>query len=192
MSAFATLAIAASAFANEAPTTGAAPAKKNLIELGFGQLAVTVLVFIGLALVLRKFAWGPILRGLKSREEAIRSSVEAAAKAKADAEKATIVMEEKLAAAQAEAAKQLQAAKADALKIADSIKAQAESDAAALKDRTLRDIEAAKQQALAEINARVADVGISVARKILRREVNVNDQAQLVEESLAQIAAAKR
>jgi F-type H+-transporting ATPase subunit b len=144
-----------------------------------------------LVIVLRLTAWKPILKGLKSREDAIRTSIEAAAKAKADAEKATQEMESRLAAAQAEAAKQLNQAKADALKLADAIKSQAEAESAALKDRAMRDIEAAKQQALSEINARAADVGVAVARKILRREVTASDQSRLVEESLAELGTTK-
>jgi F-type H+-transporting ATPase subunit b len=89
---------------------------------------------------------------------------------------------------QREASQALAQAKADAVKLADTIRAQAEAESAALKDRTLREIDAAKQQALTEINTHAADLGTAVARKILQRDVTVNDQQRLVDESLAELA----
>ena len=163
----------------------------ELVKLNPVGAIFTIAVFVVLVIVLRLTAWKPILSGLKSREDAIRNSIEAAAKAKADTERTTRELEAKMAEVQREGAKQLQQAKADAQKLADGIRAQAEAESAAMKERTLRDIEAAKQQALAEINGHAADLGVAVARKILQREVNVTDHARLVEESLAELGTAK-
>ena len=128
------------------------------------------------------------MEGLKGREKAIRDSIEAAKRAKEDAERTTKELEAKMAEVQRQAAQQLQQAKADAVKIADTIRAQAETESAALKDRTLREIDAAKQQALSEINTHAAELGTAVARKILQRNVTADDQQRLVEESLADLA----
>jgi F-type H+-transporting ATPase subunit b len=151
-------------------------------------LIFTIAVFIGLFIVLKLTAWKPIITGLKSREEAIRNSIEAAQRAKADAERTTRELEAKMADVQRAASQQLAQAKADAVKIADNIRAQAETESAALKERTLREIDAAKQQALSDINTHAATLGTAVARKILQRQVNADDQQRLVEESLAELA----
>jgi len=157
-------------------------------ELNIGNLVVTIIIFVGLFVVVSKAGWKPIMAGLKGREQAIRESIEAAAKAKADAEKSTRELEARIAEAQRSAAQQLAQAKADAMKVAETIRQQAESESAALKDRTVREIDAAKQQALAEINSHAAELGTSVARKILQRDVTSDDQQRLVEESLAELA----
>jgi F-type H+-transporting ATPase subunit b len=157
-------------------------------ELSVGTLSFTIAVFVCLFIVLRLTAWKPIMTGLKNREQAIRDSIEAAAKAKAEAERTTKDLEAKMLESQRQSAAQLTQAKADALKIADTIRAQAETEAAALKDRTLREIEAAKTQALTEINGHAAALGTAVARKILQRQVTVDDQQRLVDESLAEMA----
>lgn len=164
----------------------AALMKPDFVSMGF-----TIAIFVALVVVLRFTAWKPILQGLKSREESIRNSIEAAAKAKADAEKSTRELEARVAEVQRQAAQQLQQAKADAQKLADGIKAQAESESIALKDRALRDIEAAKGQALAEINAHAAELGVAVARKILQRNITAEDHSRLVEESLTQLGTTK-
>ena len=157
-------------------------------ELDPKTLVVTITIFICLVIVLRFTAWKPIMAGLKNREQAIRDSIEAAEKAKADVDRTTRELEAKMAEVQRQAAEQLTQAKADAVKVADTIRAQAEAESAALKDRTVREIDAAKQQALTEINSYAATLGTAVARKILQRDVTVDDQKRLVDESLAEIA----
>lgn len=157
-------------------------------ELHLGTFIATILIFLCLLAILGRTAWKPIMIGLKSREDAIRDSIEAAKKAREEAERTTRELETRMAEAQRQAASQLQQAKADALKIADTIRAQAEAEGAALKDRTLREIDAAKQQAVSEINAHAAELGTAVARKILQRNVTADDQQRLVEESLTEMA----
>jgi len=157
-------------------------------ELQLLPILTTIAIFVCLLIVLSKVAWKPILNGLQAREKAIRDSIEAAAKAKAEAEKMAGELEARMAEVQRQAAQQLQQAKADALKVADTIRQQAETEAAALKDRTLREIDGAKQQALTEINTHAAELGTAVARKILQRNVTADDQQRLVDESLAELA----
>jgi F-type H+-transporting ATPase subunit b len=171
--------------AGEAAHEEGDPAQK---ELDLGTMIFTICVFVGLFVVLKMTAWKPIMTGLKSREKAIRDSIEAAQRAKADAERTTKELEAKMADVQREASQQLMQAKQDAMKIADTIRLQAEAESASLKERTLREIEAAKQQALSEINTHAATLGTAVARKILQRQVNADDQERLVEESLAELA----
>jgi F-type H+-transporting ATPase subunit b len=181
---------APAAAADTAPAGGVSKGEGDLLgdELQLGTLVVTIIIFVCLFLVLRKWAWKPILMGLQNREQAIRDSIEAAQKAKAEAERTTRELEAKMAEVQRQSSAQLQQAKADAIKVADTIRAQAEAESTALKDRTIREIEAAKQQAVSEINMHAAVLGTAVARKILQRNVTADDQQRLVEESLAEMA----
>ena len=160
----------------------------DLMKINWPTAVATITVFVCLLLVLRLTAWKPIMAGLKSREQAIRDSIEAAERAKAAADQTTQELEAKMEEVKKQAAQELTQAKADALKMAETIREQAEAESAALKDRTLREIDAAKQAALTEINAHAAVLGTTVARKILRREVNIDDQQRLVNESLAELA----
>ena len=157
-------------------------------ELNRGTFAATILIFFCLFLVLGRTAWKPILMGLQNREQAIRDSIEAAKKAKEAAEVSTKELEAKMAEVQRQAAVQLLQAKADAVKMVDAMRAQAEAESAAIKDRTLREINAAKLQAVAEINTHAAELGTSIARKILQRNVTPDDQQRLVDESLSEMA----
>jgi F-type H+-transporting ATPase subunit b len=157
-------------------------------QLDLGTMLVTIAIFICLFVVLRATAWKPILAGLKSREDAIRESIEGAKKARADTDRITQELQAKIATVQRQALAELTQVKADAVKLGESVRAQAEAEAAALKERTLREIEAAKQQALNEINTRVVTLGTMIAGKILQRNVNADDQQRLVDESLGELA----
>jgi F-type H+-transporting ATPase subunit b len=157
-------------------------------ELHRGTFVATILIFLCLFLVLGRTGWKPIMMSLQNREQAIRDSIEAAKKAKEAADISTKELEAKMADVQRQAALQLQQAKADALKIADAMRAQAEAESASIKDRTLREINAAKLQAVAEINTHAAELGTSIARKILQRHVTPDDQQRLVDQSLAEMA----
>ncbi len=190
------LAAATPVHALEAP--GTAPAavageeySPDLLSHDVVMAGLTIAVFVVLLIVLRATAWKPILTALKGRENAIRDSIEAAGKAKAEAERTTLELEARIAEAQKQAAAQITQAKTDAVKVADGIKKQAEVESTQLKDRAVRDIEAAKQQALAEINTHAAELGTAIARKILQRQVTVDDQNRLVDDTLAQLKAGK-
>jgi F-type H+-transporting ATPase subunit b len=157
-------------------------------ELNIGTFVVTILIFLTLFLILARTAWKPIMTGLQNREQAIRDSVEAAKQAREAADQSARDLEAKMAEVRRQAAVELAQAKADAQKIAETMRAQAEAESAAIKDRTLREINAAKQQALTEINSHAAELATAVARKILQRNINVDDQQRLVDESLTEMA----
>lgn len=160
----------------------------GILDPDLGTAFFTIIIFLVLLGILGMTAWKPILGGLKSREKAIRDSIEAAQRAREAAEASARDLEAKMTEVQRQSALQLTQAKADAVKVAEAIRQQAEADAASLKDRTLREIEAAKQQALTDINNHAAELGTAVARRILQRDVTISDQQRLVEESLAAMA----
>ena len=66
-------------------------------------------------------------------------------------------------------------------------RAQAEAEDA--KKRAMKDIDTARQQALAEIYQRAAELSTSIAEKILRRNINAEDQKDLVKRSLDELQA---
>ncbi len=160
----------------------------TLMSINAGMALITLLIFIALLLVLSKYAWRPLIEGLKSRENAIRESIQAAADAQAQVEQIRKQLEEKIAEVQRQAAQQLQQAKADAAKAADLIRQRAEAESRALKDQALRDIDVAKQQALTDIANRAAEFSVEIASRIIGREINANDQRKLLDESLAQLS----
>ena len=72
------LSIAASALLLAAPLAAAEGGGASPFSGDVGNAIWTLVIFLLVVLFLGKFAWGPLLKGLQSREEFIRSSLETA------------------------------------------------------------------------------------------------------------------
>ena len=156
--------------------------------IGFTVALVVFLVFFVLA---AKLVWPKIIAGLDERYEKIRSEIDAAEKARHDAQAAQKKFEEKLQQAQAEAAATIASAQATARRVADELRAKNDAELADMKARAIADIESAKQAAVKEINDHAVALATTMASKILRREVGAGDQSRLVTESLAELSRAR-
>ena len=151
----------------------------------------TLLIFVIMVIILYPMAWKPVLAGLKAREQRIRDDIANAEKSRRDAEASLKEYQAQLANAQAQIREMLAKATADGEKLATNIRMQAQKEAEEAKERATRDIEASKNAAIGEIYNQAAELATSVASKILRRNLNAEDQKQLVRESLDQLQKVK-
>ena len=169
----------------------AGPGEPKLIpEMGGTQILttlITLIVFLGLVVILSKYAWGPIVSGLKAREDKIRRDIRDAEEARAQAEATLKKYQAQLATAEQSVLDLLAKASADAQQLATSIRANAQQEAEEAKERATKEIEAAKNQAVGEIYDQAATLGTTIAEKILRRNLNADDQQDLVRSSLEQL-----
>jgi F-type H+-transporting ATPase subunit b len=147
----------------------------------------TFVVFICLAGLLFKFAWRPVVEGLAKREQSIATMI---SDAKRSAEKAAEQLrsyEERLAAASAEAQQIVARAQKDAEVAKDQIIVEAQSAARRERERAVADIENAKNSALQEMATKSVDLAVSMASRIMRRQLKPEDQSQLIREALEQL-----
>lgn len=144
----------------------------------------TLIVFLGLLAVLTKFAWKPIMEGLDAREKSISDSIEAAAKAKEEAESNLKQYETKLANAHDEAAAVLSEARQDAVSAKERILAEANEEAVKTRDRAMADIESAKSAAVQELAETSANSAVDLAGSIVGRALQKDDHSKLIEDSL--------
>jgi F-type H+-transporting ATPase subunit b len=169
------------------PTPGVLPTAGE----GIAPMIVTLLVFGAVFFILSATAWPKIVKGLKDREQKIRSEIEAAEQAQKRAKEALQQYEKNLADARAEAQQMLDQARAQQQQIATDLKAKADVELTAMRERARRDIDAAKNAALNELYAESAKLATNIAGKILQREVTPGDQSRLVEESLRELAGTR-
>lgn len=152
--------------------------------------AVWVLIIFGVLLViLYKTAWKNVLAGLKAREQRIRNDIAEAEAARGRAEATLREYNQQLATAEGRVREMMAKATSDAEAIANGIRARAQQDAEETKERAMADIDAARRQAVADIHSQAAVLATSVAEKILRRNLNPDDQRDLVNQSLQQLQA---
>jgi F-type H+-transporting ATPase subunit b len=147
-------------------------------------------VFVLLAAILWKFAWGPIMAGLDKREKRIADDIAAAHDANEEAKRLLAQYEQKLADAQVEVRGILDEARRDAQHTQQEILAKARDDARAERDRALREIETATQQALKELAEKSTDLAIELAGKIVRAELKPADHTRLIADAVSGFATA--
>jgi F-type H+-transporting ATPase subunit b len=155
--------------------------------------AITAIVVFGIVvLILSTAVWPKITAGLDDRANKIRSEIEAAEAARAQAKTALEEYEKSLAEARAESQKMFETTKAQQAELAAELRAKSDRELSSLRDRAMRDIESAKKQAISELYAESVALATAMASKILQREVSAADQDRLIEESLAELKAHQR
>jgi F-type H+-transporting ATPase subunit b len=159
----------------------------GLTDINFALSFWTFVTFALLIVVLGKFAWGPILQMIETREKTIAEAIEAAKRERAAAEAASAEMQAALERAREESAElvrknQQEVAAAKAELIAAAKKQSDELLAAARKT-----ISEEKRQALAELRAQAVDIAIEAAGRLVQMNMDDGKQKQLVEEYLSQL-----
>ncbi len=149
----------------------------DLVTPGIGLLFWTTLVFLILMFVLAKYAWKPILNAVKEREDSINESLEAAEKAKEEMTKLASKNENLLAEAKIERDALLKEAREIKDGIVSSAKNAAKEEADKIVQAAHAAIEAQKAGAIAEMKSEIAILSISIAEKIIRKELS-NDEQQ--------------
>ncbi len=153
------------------------------------QSAAAIIVFLLLLLVLKKLAWGPILKGLQERENRIKADLEQAQRSAQQAMAQLAEYEAQLARAKSEAVAIIDKGRQDAQGIAQRIQDETQEGITAARKRAEAEIQYAKEQALADVYTQVARLSTQVAGRIVKREINAEDQRDLVREAVDKLQA---
>ena len=124
---------------------------------------------------------------LEERENLIKSSLNDAKTAREELEKINIESEAIITKARTDAQSILSDGKVAAEKIKDDTLAKAKEEANKIKEDAKLQIKAEKDKAISEIKKEVVDLSISVAEKLIDKNINEKDNATLIEESLNEI-----
>ena len=163
---------------------GGANAPNPLVQLDPGLFIWTILTFLILFFVLSKFAWRPLLEALESRENTIKSSLDDAEKAKQELESLNAETETIISEARSEAQSIRLEAKSAAEKVKADIIAQAGEDVKKLRDENEKQIQVEKDRAINEIRQEVVDLTLTVAERVIRKNLSKEDNQDLIEDSL--------
>jgi F-type H+-transporting ATPase subunit b len=161
---------------------------KLINDFSFGLFFWQILLFVLLLLLLRKFAWKPILDAVNEREDGIKNALAAAEEAKKEMQNVTADSEKLLKEARAERETMLKEARDIKNKLIEESKelAKIEGDKMILKAQAA--IESEKKAAVADIKNQVADLSIEIAEKVIKEQLsNKDSQLKLVEDMLGDI-----
>ncbi len=154
-----------------------------------GTFIVVLLAFLVVVWVIGKKVLPVLNKALTERQDQIRGELEAADKAKADAEDADAERRAALEQARAQAREIV----SNAATAADQTKLRAEADAQAIHDRIVQTAEAevvvARQAAVEEVTARVGEIVLAAAERVIGREIRASDHQDLIDEAIAAVRA---
>ncbi|HNV52330.1 MAG TPA: F0F1 ATP synthase subunit B [Tenuifilaceae bacterium] len=161
----------------------------GLVTPDYGLLFWTMLSFSILLFILRKFAWKPILLGLKSREESIAKALKQADEARAELtriQESNQVLAEK---ARLERERDFQEAKAFREKLIEEAKEEARAESQKMIEKAREIIKQEKEAAKKELYVTVASLALELSEKILRKQFSDKDkQSDYINELLKEMS----
>ncbi len=160
-----------------------------LVQPDPGLAIWTIAVFLVLLDLLTKFAWRPLLRALQARQDTIKKSLEDAQQARRELEELNKQSAQILRNAHAEAESILSKSRREAEKFREEMKEKARGEGEALVRDAQRQIETEVARALRQIRGEVADLSVTIASKLIKRNFSKEDNSELIDETLKQIEA---
>lgn len=162
--------------------------EKLIEQFSFGLFFWQLLLFVGLVLLLKKFAWKPILNSLNEREEGIKNALDSAEQAKKDMQNLQADNEKLAKEAREERDALLKEAREIKEKMISDAKEEAKKAADKLIENAQASIEQEKQAAITEIKHQVAELSIGIAETVIKKELaSKEDQLKLVEGMLEDV-----
>ena len=147
----------------------------------------TLISFFIVLGILKWKAWGPLMKALDDREEKISSALDAASKAKEEAQKVSSDYEEMIAKAESEKQEILAQAKQDADSLREKKEAEADAKCNDMLDKAKKEIEAEKAKALKEIKSVAVNLSVETASKIIKKNLDSDDNRKIAEETINNI-----
>jgi F-type H+-transporting ATPase subunit b len=164
--------------------------KPNIFDPRSDLFFWTIIVFVLLLLVLKKWAWGPMLQGLQRREQNIQLAIDEAQRAREEAQRMREQWQAEIDRANDKVREIMDAARRDAENVREEMLGKTRRDIQAERDRLHREIETARDQALQEIWTQTAQLATLISAKAIRRELSGEDHRRLVDEALAELRQA--
>ncbi|GHN44570.1 F0F1 ATP synthase subunit B [Lactobacillus delbrueckii] len=146
-----------------------------------------LIVFSILLLAVKHYAWGPVKDMMEKRRQKVIDDLDQAA---SDRKKAEILANEREAAlknSRQEATQILSVAKSNAQKTGKQIVSEAKAEASAIRERAKADAAQAKSDALNEARNEVADLSVTIAEKVIAKNLSAADQKDLVDQFIKEL-----
>ena len=162
-----------------------------LVQPDPGLFIWTILTFLVLLGLLAKFAWRPLLKALEARQEAIKKSLEDADRAKEELARMQQESAKIIEQARVESDSILSRTRSDADRLREELKVRAKEEADTMIRNAEQQIQLQTRQALQQIRHEVGDIAVTIASKLLERNLTNEDNDRLIRETLRQLEVSK-
>lgn len=151
------------------------------LDVNPGLIIWTVVTFVILLFLLKKVAWGPILKSLNERETFIKDSLEKAENAQKEAEKLLEENNANLAKAEEEAQKVIAQGREYSEKLKEQMLEESKAEAKKMIEDAKAEIDSKNKEAFNLLKEQVADIAIQASEKILRENLDSEKQKKIVQ-----------
>ena len=163
-------------------------ASNSFTDVKPGLIIWTWITFIIVLVILRRFAWAPLLSAVESREKSITNAIESAKRERAEAEKLLGEQKTAIASARQEAADSVRKTHADVEKFREDLMTQARKEADSLKADALRAITDERVKAVGELKAEAARLSIAIAEKLIGEHLDDAKHQALAQQFVAELS----
>ena len=158
-----------------------------MVDLSLGTILAQMLNFFILVWLLARFAYKPLLAMMTERKERIAKDLEAAEKARAEAEKFKADYAAQIAKARHEAQEIVEKAhhqaKVSTAEEVAAARAQIENE----KDRARQDIAIERDRAMNSLRNEVVSLSVAMAGKVVAKDMNSETNTKLIEDAIRQL-----
>ncbi len=158
-----------------------------LFSLNTGVVIWTLIIFLGLVLVLGKYAWKPILGALEARERRIQEILDAAARDRAEAEKALEEHRRQLTDARQQAQQLMAEGRQGAERLRQEMLETARHQQEDLLARARDDIRREQEAAVQELRREAVDLSLAAASKLVEKRLDSAEDRRLVQDYLGRL-----
>ena len=160
----------------------------DLVTPGFGLIFWQLITFLIVLFLLSKFAWKPIMAGLREREASIENALSMAEKAKLEMQTLKAGNEKLLAEARAERDRILKEAADASNQMIEAAKTKATEEGDRMIAQAREAVQNEKRSALAEIKNLAGNLSVEIAEQLLKRELkDASAQQQLVSDYMKEV-----
>ena len=158
-----------------------------LVQVDPGLFIWTIVTFLVLLALLAKFAWGPLLQALDTRQNAIRKSLDDAQQAKEELERLHLESAQIIQRARVDAEAIISQSRSDGDRLREELKQKARAEADHIVKNAERQIQLETSRALEQIRHEAIDLSVMIASKIIQRNLSKEDNEKLIDEALKQV-----
>ena len=159
----------------------------DIISINIWHIVISLCNLLILFLMLKKFLYQPVKKVLADRQAAIDARYDEADKAKSEALQSKAEWEERMAAADEEAAGIISSAVESANRQSSAILGETKEKADRMISRARAEADAERRKAEDDIKDRIADVSAAIAGKLLEREISAADHSDLIDSFISEI-----
>ncbi|MBQ8536097.1 MAG: F0F1 ATP synthase subunit B [Clostridia bacterium] len=159
----------------------------EIISINVWEILISLANLLILLVLFKKFLFKPVQKVLNARQEQVDKIYSDAEEDRNSAVSMKQEYEARLATAREEADGLVRNAVQTAQRKSDAIMAEATSQASHLKQKTAEEIAREKKQMLLDVRGEISQLAVSIASKVVEREVRVEDHANFVDEFIRNV-----